>query len=153
MTAFMTSAAPLVAAMLRRAAAAAQAKSPRQIYTGILSSVGAGGRSGGAFYRGKPVAASPTSRTNGRRDRRFVSTQNRDLFRAKPEVYAPQYGGYCAWAVSQGYTAKGDLNYWKIVDGKFLPQLRRRRAEELGEGIPAGRIASANKNWLQGAGE
>jgi hypothetical protein len=50
---------------------------------------------------------------------RFSSESNRDLFKAKPESYAPQYGGYCAWAVSQGYTAKGDPNHWKVVGGKL----------------------------------
>lgn len=38
----------------------------------------------------------------------FASEKNRDAFKADPEKFAPQYGGYCAWAVSQGYTAKID---------------------------------------------
>ena len=50
---------------------------------------------------------------------RFVSAAHRDLFAADPAKYAPQYGGYCAWAVSQGYTAKIDPAAWKIVDGKL----------------------------------
>src|SRR5205085_9542520 len=36
---------------------------------------------------------------------RFASAAHRDLFKADPVKYAPQYGGYCAWAVSRGYTA------------------------------------------------
>jgi YHS domain-containing protein len=43
---------------------------------------------------------------------RFASAENRDRFAAEPEKYAPQYGGYCAWAVSQGYTAKIDPAAW-----------------------------------------
>ena len=39
----------------------------------------------------------------------FTSAKNRDAFAADPERYAPQYGGYCAWAVSQGYTASGSV--------------------------------------------
>ena len=39
---------------------------------------------------------------------RFVSEENLNLFLADPEAYAPQYGGYCAWAIAQGKTAKGD---------------------------------------------
>jgi YHS domain-containing protein len=50
---------------------------------------------------------------------RFVSAENRDRFIAAPERYAPQYGGYCAWAVSHGYTANGDPKAWKIVGGKL----------------------------------
>ena len=50
---------------------------------------------------------------------RFATAGHRDLFKADPEKYAPQYGGYCAWAVSQGYTAGIDPEAWKIVDGKL----------------------------------
>src|SRR5204862_1797732 len=38
----------------------------------------------------------------------FASAENRDLFRGAPENYAPQFGGYCAWAVGHGYTSDGD---------------------------------------------
>ena len=50
---------------------------------------------------------------------RFASAANRDLFAASPEKYAPQYGGYCSWAVGHGYTANGDPKAWKIVNGKL----------------------------------
>ena len=50
---------------------------------------------------------------------RFASAANRDLFRADPERYAPQYGGYCAWAVGHGYTAGTDPEAWSIVDGRL----------------------------------
>ena len=36
---------------------------------------------------------------------RFASAANKAAFDAEPARYAPQYGGYCAWAVSEGYTA------------------------------------------------
>ena len=36
-----------------------------------------------------------------------------------PEKFVPQYGGYCAWAVSQDYTAKGNPENWRIVDGRL----------------------------------
>ena len=38
---------------------------------------------------------------------------------AEPEKYAPQYGGYCAYAVSQGSTASAEPENWAIVDGKL----------------------------------
>jgi YHS domain-containing protein len=50
---------------------------------------------------------------------RFASAENRDKFKSEPEKYAPQFGGYCAWAVSQGYVAPTDPDAWKIVDGKL----------------------------------
>ena len=56
------------------------------------------------FTEGRPVAGDRgiTHDWNGA-TWRFSSAENRDLFAASPEKYAPQYGGYCAWAVSQGY--------------------------------------------------
>jgi hypothetical protein len=36
----------------------------------------------------------------------FATAEYRDLFQKELERCAPQYGGYCAWAVSQGYMAK-----------------------------------------------
>lgn len=50
---------------------------------------------------------------------RFASEAHRQLFQKEPERYAPQFGGYCAWAVSQGYTASGDPQAWTIVGGKL----------------------------------
>lgn len=49
----------------------------------------------------------------------FASDENRALFIEEPERYAPQYGGYCAWAVSRGYTASTDPEAWMIVDEKL----------------------------------
>lgn len=49
----------------------------------------------------------------------FASAASRDKFAAAPEKFAPQYGGYCAWAVGHGYTADTDPEAWRIVDGKL----------------------------------
>lgn len=50
---------------------------------------------------------------------RFANEANKAAFLADPAKFAPQYGGYCAYAVSQGYTASADPNAWEIVDGKL----------------------------------
>lgn len=49
----------------------------------------------------------------------FASAENLERFRQNPEAYAPQFGGYCSYAVSRGYTADADPEAWKIVDGKL----------------------------------
>ncbi|MBS29434.1 MAG: YHS domain protein [Alphaproteobacteria bacterium] len=49
----------------------------------------------------------------------FSSAANQELFAANPEKYAPQYGGYCAWAVVNNYTASIDPDAWSICDGKL----------------------------------
>jgi YHS domain-containing protein len=49
----------------------------------------------------------------------FSSQEHRDLFAAEPERYAPQYDGYCAWAMTESRLAITDPEVWKIVDGKL----------------------------------
>jgi len=51
---------------------------------------------------------------------RFVSAHNRDLFKATPEKYEPQYGGWCAYAMgAKGEKVEVDPETFKIVDGKL----------------------------------
>ena len=49
----------------------------------------------------------------------FSSQENLDLFVANPEKYAPQYGGYCAYAVSQNATASIQPEQFTIHEGKL----------------------------------
>ncbi|MCE3248337.1 MAG: hypothetical protein K0R41_2162 [Geminicoccaceae bacterium] len=79
---------------------------------------------------------------------RFASAENRDRFAADPETYAPQYGGYCAWAVSQGYTAKIDPAAWRIVDGKLYLNYSKDVQTQWAGDIP-GNIAKGDANWPQ----
>ena len=50
----------------------------------------------------------------------FSNEENLKAFEEDPEAYAPQFGGYCAYAVSQGYTYRTSPEAWKIVDGKLF---------------------------------
>lgn len=76
----------------------------------------------------------------------FVSAENRDRFQADPQAYAPQYGGYCAWAVAEGYLAKGDPRFAKVVDGKLYLNFNRNIQSKWQEDR-AGNIAKAEANW------
>lgn len=49
----------------------------------------------------------------------FKNQANLDAFTRTPDKYAPQYGGYCAWAVAHDNTAKGDPEQWHIHQGKL----------------------------------
>jgi hypothetical protein len=77
---------------------------------------------------------------------RFSSAANRDRFAQSPEAYAPQFGGYCAWAVSRNYTADIDPEAFDIVGGKLylnyskLVQLRWKMSREEN-------IRKAEQNW------
>jgi YHS domain-containing protein len=77
---------------------------------------------------------------------RFVSAANRDRFAAEPEKYAPQYGGYCAWAVSQGYTAKIDPEAWTIVDDRLYLNYSKEVRTQWSADVP-GNIAKGDANW------
>ncbi|MEM7173012.1 MAG: YHS domain-containing (seleno)protein [Pseudomonadota bacterium] len=150
MTAPTFSRAPLfsiLAALFMFLAVPAQAaKDP--VYTPWLSDVGASGYDVVAYFtEGKPVEGSDafTADYNGA-EWHFSSAENRDAFAADPAKYAPQYGGYCAYAVSQGYTASTVPEAWKIVDGKLYLNYSLSVRDLWEEDIP-GNIAAADGNW------
>jgi YHS domain-containing protein len=77
---------------------------------------------------------------------RFASAANRDRFASDPQRYVPQYGGFCAWAVSRGYTADTDPLAWKIVDGRLFLNYDR-RVQRTWEGDVSGNVKKADGNW------
>ena len=78
----------------------------------------------------------------------FLTKENRDLFAASPEKYAPQYDGYCAWAMTEARKAKTDPEVWKIVNGKLYLNCSSAAYEKWSRDIP-GNIEKADKNWLK----
>jgi len=76
----------------------------------------------------------------------FSSEENLQLFKADPEKYAPQYGGYCAFAVSHNFTKPTDPNAWKIVDDKLYLNLSKGVQKKWLKDVP-GNIARADNNW------
>jgi hypothetical protein len=72
------------------------------------------------FTEGKavPGVARFEHQWNGARWR-FANAANRDAFAKAPDKYAPQFGGYCSWAVSRNYTADVDPNAFAVVNGKL----------------------------------
>ncbi|MBM3357063.1 MAG: YHS domain protein [Betaproteobacteria bacterium] len=76
----------------------------------------------------------------------FANAENRDKFAGAPQKYAPQYGGYCAYGVAQGYTPEIDPNAWSVVDGKLYLNLNRDIQARWNKDIP-GYIKKADANW------
>lgn len=76
----------------------------------------------------------------------FETNENREAFEANPRAYAPQFGGYCAYAVAQGRLLSSDPRVWRIVDGKLYlthsPAVERVWAQD----VP-GHVAMAEANW------
>lgn len=132
--------------LLPLTAAPALAKDP--VYTGTFSSLAVSGYDPVAYFTmGKPVEGKSDLEYewNGA-TWRFANQQNLDAFKAMPEKYAPQFGGYCAWAVSQGYTASSDPTAWKIVDDKLYLNYSVGVQSQWSQDIP-GNIAKADGNW------
>jgi len=77
---------------------------------------------------------------------RFKTAANRDAFAAAPEKYAPQFGGYCAWAVSRGYTATINPEAWSIVGGRLYLNYSKGMQGQWSQDIP-GNIAKGIRNW------
>lgn len=99
------------------------------------------------FTEGRPVAGDPEIFVDWSGARwLFSSAANRALFQSDPEAYAPQFGGYCAWAVSEGYTASTDPEAWKIVNGKLYLNYSRRIQNKWEADMPD-RITRGNENW------
>ncbi len=124
----------------------AYAKDP--VYTGRFNNNAVDGHDVVAYFTdGKPIEGSDqyTHEYMGALWK-FSSAANRDAFIAEPEKYAPQFGGYCAWAASQGYTARGNPNNWTIVDGKLYLNYNTSIQRKWEKDIP-GFIAKAEENW------
>lgn len=76
----------------------------------------------------------------------FSSQANLDLFKDSPEKYSPQYGGYCAYAVSQGTTASIKPELFTIHDGKLYLNYNQKINKQWSESKESF-IIDADKNW------
>ena len=76
----------------------------------------------------------------------FSSAANRDQFAADPQRCAPQYGGFCWYAVSQGHTAPIDPEAWRIIDGKLYLNYSK-GVQNKWEKDKARYILKADQNW------
>jgi YHS domain-containing protein len=76
----------------------------------------------------------------------FSNNKHADLFRANPEQYAPQYGGYCAYGCSKGYKANTDANAFTITNGKLYFNYNLKTREEWMKDIKA-YIMKADEQW------
>ena len=77
---------------------------------------------------------------------RFASREHQVAFAANPEHYAPQYGGYCAFAVSRGTTADGDPQQWAIVRDRLYLN-NNAFAKALWDSDRDGSIVAGDINW------
>jgi hypothetical protein len=76
----------------------------------------------------------------------FSSAEHREAFKADAAHYAPQFGGYCAFAVSRGTTADADPHQWAVVDGKLYVN-NNAFAKKLWDQDRPGNIVAGDTNW------
>lgn len=98
-----------------------QSYAESKIYTPFLSSVALSHYDAVAYFTEHKAVKGNSDYSLEYQDAtwHFSSQNNLDLFRADPSQYAPQYGGYCAWAISRNHLAKSDPLAWKIIDNKL----------------------------------
>ena len=140
--------AALAAFILQYDLVRAQAPGKPPVFAEFTSKLALDGHDAVAYFKtGRPTKglAQHASTWNGA-TWTFASPENKAEFEAKPQAFAPQYGGYCAWAVSEGYTAKGDPKVWRVVDGKLYLNYDASVQKNWEKDIP-GRIAKGDTNW------
>jgi len=99
------------------------------------------------FTQGEPVIGSADhSLTWEGATWHFASADNMAAFTADPDRYAPQYGGYCAFAMSRGAIATTVPEAWSIVDDKLYLNFSVNVRQVWNEDIP-GNISKADANW------
>lgn len=118
------------------------------VHTGFIGNVGVGGYDPVAYFTENRAVRGTTQHriTHQGVEYRFASAANLAAFRATPARYLPQYGGYCAWAVGNGYTAPGDPRHWRIVDGRLFLNYNG-DVQRQWDGNRANLIRQGDANW------
>jgi YHS domain-containing protein len=76
----------------------------------------------------------------------FESADNLKAFSSNPDRYAPQYGGYCAYGMANGYKAPTEKDAWTIVNGKLYLNYNK-EVQKLWVDKQSEFIGKADKNW------
>lgn len=76
----------------------------------------------------------------------FASYDHLEAFKRQPENYAPQFGGYCAYGISEGHKAPTQPDAWTIVDGKLYLNYNK-DVQQVWKKDQTERIMKANSNW------
>ena len=99
------------------------------------------------FTTGKPMPGlAQFSTTYKGATYRFASAENRNRFLAAPEQFLPQYGGYCAYAISLNKIADIDPDEWAIVNDKLYLN-NNFFSQTLWSLNESGNIVKGDHNW------
>ncbi len=79
----------------------------------------------------------------------FTSAENRDRFAADPARYAPQFGGFCAFAMSKGFTADASPDAWRIEGNRLYVFADEKVRDSWVEGLSSGALTAAETSWAK----
>jgi len=82
----------------------------------------------------------------------FASKEDLDAFKANPEKYAPQYGGYCAYGTAQGHKAPTQTDTWTVANDKLYFNYNA-KVKELWTKDQADFIKTADQKWPEIKGQ
>ena len=117
------------------------------VYTNWRDNIAAEGYDVVTFFSGKPQFGKLEFATQyDGADWHFFNQANMDLFLTNPELFAPQYGGYCAWAVAKGKLAPGNPDYWHVEDGRLFFNYNA-RVKRRWQKKQAKHIQKADQHW------
>jgi YHS domain-containing protein len=101
------------------------------------------------FTQGKAIKGDPRWQSSyGGATYYFQSSADRDDFNRAPAKYAPQYGGYCAMAMTMGKLEDVDPNYFVVHNDKLLMQ-RNEKAHMMFSKDLEGNHKKADENWAK----
>ncbi len=127
----------------------APANAAEPIYTGFLSDKAVSGYDTVAYFKQhQAVKGGEQFSTEWQGVTwQFSSAENLKEFKSNPEQYAPQYGGYCAYAVAKNKKVAADPTAWKVVDGKLYLNYDK-SIKEKWEADQQNYIKNADQNWV-----
>jgi YHS domain-containing protein len=99
------------------------------------------------FNGGKPTAGAATfqSKFDGA-TYQFSSAAHKEMFDKEPAKFAPQYGGFCAFAAAKGAKFDADPTVFKVIDGKLYMNFNADVSQKWNADVP-GHIKAADTNW------
>ena len=101
----------------------------------------------GFFIDNKPVRGDPKFQSTYKGARyQFASEANKAAFDANPAKYEPQFGGFCAYGVSKGYTVPIKIEAFQIVNDRLLMQYDFGAQKSFNKD-PQANLRKADDNW------
>jgi YHS domain-containing protein len=77
----------------------------------------------------------------------FASAENRDRFASDPESLAPQFGGFCSFAVSKGFTADVSPDAWHVERGRLYLFADQNFRDKWVAGLGEGSLQQSSAKW------